>query len=69
MNSKEIDNLINNLNNQNLKKFADKHLDSEKQKQFKEILSDKHKIDAIMQSKEAQDLIKKLRGKQNGKHQ
>ncbi len=69
MNNKEIDSLINNLNDQNLKKFAGRHLDSEKQKQLKEILSDKSKIDSIMQSKEAQDLMKKLRGKQNGKHQ
>ena len=67
MNSdKEFENLLNNLNEKNLEHYASTHLSAKKQKQLQEILNDKSRLDSILSSKQAKELMKKLKGSNHG---
>ena len=64
----ELEFLLKNLNEKNLKQYADRHLSQKKQQQLNEILNDKEKMKKILSSSQAQLLKKKLNGGQNGQH-
>jgi hypothetical protein len=62
----EFDELLENLNEKNLENYAKTHLSAKKQQKLNEILNDKKKLDAVLNSPQAQELMKKLKGKKNG---
>ena len=62
----EFDDLLENLNEKNLENYAKTHLSAKKQQKLNEILNDKKKLDAVLNSPQAQELMKKLKGKKNG---
>lgn len=64
----ELEFLLNHLSEENLKNYANKHLSQQKQEQLEDILSDKSKINSLLSSKEAGELMKKLKGNSNGQH-
>ena len=64
--NKDLNFLLKNLNEQNLKKYASSHLSREKQARLSEILKDKNKMNKILSSPEAKQIIKKLKDEQNG---
>ena len=66
--NKDLKYILDNLNEKNLKKYASAHLSTQKQAQLKEILSDKEKMDRILSSKQAREIMNKLKDEQNGKH-
>jgi hypothetical protein len=45
------------------------HLDSQDAKQINDFMKDKEKVDALLNSPAAQQIINKLNGKNNGQHQ
>ena len=66
MPEKDFDELLKHLNEKELNRYAKTHLSEEKQQRLKEILSDKRKLNEIMNSRKAQEILKKLKGQQNG---
>ena len=62
----EFDDLLENLNEKNLENYAKTHLSTKKQQKLNEILNDKKKLDAVLNSPQARELMKKLKGKKNG---
>ena len=66
MQDKDFDELLNNLNEKNLERYAKTHLSEKKQKRLNEILSDKSKLDEVLNSRQAKDIISKLKGRKNG---
>lgn len=62
----EFDELLENLNEKNLENYAKTHLSAKKQQKLNEILNDKKKLDAVLNSPQAQEIMKKLKGKKNG---
>lgn len=66
MQDKDFDELLNNLNEKNLERYAKTHLSQKKQKRLNEILNDKSKLDEVLNSKQAKDIISKLKGRKNG---
>lgn len=62
----EFDELLENLNEKNLDNYAKTHLSAKKQQKLNEILNDKKKLDAVLNSPQARELMKKLKGKKNG---
>ena len=62
----EFDELLENLNEKNLENYAKTHLTAKKQQKLNEILNDKHKLNSVLNSPQAQELMKKLKGKKNG---
>ncbi len=62
----EFDDLLENLNEKNLENYAKTHLSAKKQQKLNEILNDKKKLDAVLNSPQARELMKKLKGKKNG---
>ena len=67
--NKEFDELLQNLNEKNLEQYAKTHLNAQKQQKLQEILSDKRKLNHVLHSKQAQQILKKLRDAENGKPQ
>lgn len=64
--NKDLNFLLKNLNEQNLKKYASKHLSAKKQAQLSEILKDKSKMDKILASRQAKEIMQKLKDDKNG---
>ncbi len=64
--NKDLSYLLKNLNEQNLKKYASTHLNAEKQAQLSEILKDKNKMNRILSSSQAKEIMKKLKDEKNG---
>ena len=64
--NKDLNFLLKNLNEQNLKKYASAHLSPKKQTQLSGILKDKKKMNTILASKQAKEIMKKLKDEQNG---
>lgn len=64
--NKDLNFLLRNLNEQNLKKYASAHLSAKKQAQLSEILKDKNKMESVLASKQAKEIMKKLKDEQNG---
>ncbi|MBR0414427.1 MAG: hypothetical protein IJI67_05115 [Clostridia bacterium] len=63
---KDFDALLNNLNEKNLEQYAKTHLSQKKQQKLDEILHDKQKLNKVLSSPQAKELMEKLKGKQNG---
>lgn len=66
--NKDLEFILDNLNEKNLKKYASTHLSAQKQAQLKEILNDKDKMNKVLSSKQAREIMRKLKGSQNGQH-
>lgn len=66
--NKDLEFILDNLNEKNLKKYASTHLNAQKQAQLKEILNDKDKMNKVLSSKQAREIMRKLKGSQNGQH-
>ena len=64
----DFDELLKNLNEKNLDSYAKTHLSEKKQRQLKEILGDEKKLNSVLNSAQAKEIMKKLRDRQNGKH-
>lgn len=64
--NKDLEFLLKNLNEQNLKKYASTHLNAKKQAQLNEILKDKNKMNKILSSPQAKEIAKKLKDEKNG---
>ena len=62
----EFDALLDHLNEKNLENYAKTHLSAQKQRKLNEILNDKDKLNRVLSSPQAQEIMKKLKGKQNG---
>lgn len=62
-NSDEIRKLTENLNEKNVRDFAEHHLSENEKRQLNEILSDKNKLKDIMNSPQAKELMKKFGGR------
>ena len=62
----DFDELLENLNEKNLENYAKTHLSAKKQQKLDEILNDKKKLNSVLNSPQAQELMKKLKGKRNG---
>lgn len=65
-NDDEIKNLTENLTENNVKKFANSHLNAKQQQQLNDILSDKNRLQSLLNSPKAQEIMRKLGGN-NGK--
>ena len=63
---KDFDQLLNNLNEKNLEQYAKTHLSQKKQQQLDEILHDKDKLNKVLGSRQAKELMQKLKGKRHG---
>ncbi|MBQ6381247.1 MAG: hypothetical protein IJJ41_06590 [Clostridia bacterium] len=63
---KDFDALLQDLNEKNLEQYAKTHLSAKKQQKLQEILNDKSKLDSLLNSPQAQELMKKLKGHQHG---
>lgn len=67
MKENEFDELLQDLNERSLQQYARRHLSEEKQKRLQEILSDPDKLERIMKSKKARELMEQFKkGKKNG---
>ncbi|MBQ3432260.1 MAG: hypothetical protein IJG23_05690 [Clostridia bacterium] len=64
--TKDFDALLNNLNEKNLQQYAKTHLSAKKQQKLKEILGDKRKLDSVLHSEQAKQIMKQLKDKRNG---
>ena len=64
--NKDLNFLLKNLNEKNLKKYASAHLSPKKQAQLSEILKDKKKMKQILASPQAKEIAKKLKDEKNG---
>ena len=64
--TKDFDALLNNLNEKNLEQYAKTHLNAKKQQKLDEILNDKKKLEKVLSSSQAKELMQKLKGKQHG---
>ncbi len=62
----EFDALLEHLNEKNLENYAKTHLSAKKQRKLNEILNDKDKLNRVLSSPQAQEIMKKLKGKHNG---
>ena len=51
----EFDELLENLNEKNLENYAKTHLSAKKQQKLNEILNDKHKLNSVLNSPQAQE--------------
>ncbi len=63
---KDFDALLQNLNRQNLDRYAKTHLSKEKQRKLHEILNDPNKLGTVLDSPQAKALMKKLKDKKHG---
>lgn len=64
--NKDFEKLLQNLNEQNLNRYAKSHLSTEKQKKLQEILNNPQKLDAVLRSPQAKKMMKELKDKRHG---
>ena len=65
MRQNDFDQLLSNLNERNLQDYARTHLSKDKQKKLQEILADPARLDALMKSDKARQIMEMLKKKDN----